>query len=229
MDSQHMVRYRRLASRSRGFEGTHTNQNAYLTAPTSNQVCLTLLIANILRIIFWFGHHFELPLLIQSFVVIFGMLVLMELCVRVRDKSSTFTISSAGPNRHRRLINGKRSVKKSNDNQSSIYAVSSSSSSSPSSWSPSSVAAGVTLSDSCSYQNWRPTTKPDAVLAPSGKHSTNNSFDDIEKDPSFHYESLASPSCSIKSKHRYQSLTENIEHSTKVYRSFENMKCELLV
>lgn len=58
------------------------------------KVCLTLLLANILRIMFWFGHHFELPLLIQSFVMIGGMLAMMEICVRVKDKGSSFTISS---------------------------------------------------------------------------------------------------------------------------------------
>lgn len=192
---------------------------------TMSSVCLTLLIANILRIIFWFGHHFELPLLIQSFVVITGMLVLMELCVRVRDKSSSFTISAGGPHRQRRLINGKRSSStrrsSSSDNQSSIYAVSSS----PLSASQVASATGVTLSDSCSYQNWRPTTRPGAVLAPNGGASTNG-VDQIEQDYSYRYESLT-PSCNIRSQHRYQSLMENIENSTDSSWSLKNMKCEL--
>lgn len=51
----------------------------------STYVCLTQLIANILRIAFWFGHPFEIPLLIQSCVMIIGQLLLMELCVRVKS------------------------------------------------------------------------------------------------------------------------------------------------
>ncbi|GLJ59015.1 hypothetical protein SUGI_1488510 [Cryptomeria japonica] len=52
--------------------------------------------ANILRIMFWFGHHFELPLLIQSFVMIAGMMAMMEICIRVKDKRSSYTISAIG-------------------------------------------------------------------------------------------------------------------------------------
>ncbi|CAL1544814.1 unnamed protein product [Lymnaea stagnalis] len=55
-------------------------------------VCLALLIANILRIMFWFGKHFELPLLAQSIIMIFTMLILVQLCVDV--KSRTEIISS---------------------------------------------------------------------------------------------------------------------------------------
>lgn len=62
----------------------------------STYVCLTLLIANILRIMFWFGHHFESPLLIQSFVMIAGMMAMMEICVRVKNKRSPYTISAIG-------------------------------------------------------------------------------------------------------------------------------------
>ncbi|KAH7642421.1 pq-loop repeat-containing protein 1-like protein [Dermatophagoides farinae] len=50
-------------------------------------VCLTLLIANILRIMFWFGKHFETALLIQSIVMILAMFFLLELCVRVRNSN----------------------------------------------------------------------------------------------------------------------------------------------
>lgn len=53
----------------------------------SNYVCLTLLIANILRIEFWFGKHFETPLLVQSIVMIICMLVMLEICIRVHSKS----------------------------------------------------------------------------------------------------------------------------------------------
>ncbi|CAF3708779.1 unnamed protein product [Rotaria sp. Silwood1] len=53
----------------------------------SNYVCLTLLIANIIRIEFWFGKHFEIPLLVQSIVMIICMLIMLELCIRVYSKS----------------------------------------------------------------------------------------------------------------------------------------------
>lgn len=50
-------------------------------------VCFTLLIANILRILFWFGKHFELPLLLQSIIMTFAMLALVHLCVTVKHKT----------------------------------------------------------------------------------------------------------------------------------------------
>lgn len=50
----------------------------------STYVCLALLIANILRILFWFGHPFELPLLAQSVIMIIAMLVMLELCIRIK-------------------------------------------------------------------------------------------------------------------------------------------------
>lgn len=50
-------------------------------------VCLVLLIANTLRILFWFGKHFELPLLAQSVVMIAGMLIMVNLCVDVRNRN----------------------------------------------------------------------------------------------------------------------------------------------
>lgn len=53
----------------------------------SNYVCLTLLIANILRIEFWFGKRFETPLLIQSIVMILCMLIMLELWTRVHAKT----------------------------------------------------------------------------------------------------------------------------------------------
>ncbi|CAF1012979.1 unnamed protein product [Didymodactylos carnosus] len=53
----------------------------------SNYVCLTLLIANIIRIEFWFGKHFETPLLLQSIIMIICMLIMLELWTRVHTKS----------------------------------------------------------------------------------------------------------------------------------------------
>ncbi|CAG9784290.1 unnamed protein product [Diatraea saccharalis] len=50
-------------------------------------VCLALLIANTLRILFWFGKRYELPLLIQSIVMNVTMFVMIHLCVTVRKKN----------------------------------------------------------------------------------------------------------------------------------------------
>lgn len=50
-------------------------------------VCLALLVANTLRILFWFGKRYELPLLIQSIVMNTTMFAMIHLCVTVRKKS----------------------------------------------------------------------------------------------------------------------------------------------
>ncbi|CAG0914988.1 unnamed protein product [Notodromas monacha] len=61
-------------------------------------VCLALIVAGILRITFWFGHPYEVPLLLQSVVMVLMMLAIVHLCVEVRskqdivrDKLRTFT------------------------------------------------------------------------------------------------------------------------------------------
>ncbi|XP_057371074.1 solute carrier family 66 member 2-like isoform X1 [Daphnia carinata] len=66
-------------------------------------VCLTLLIANILRILFWFGNHYEIPLLIQSIFMNFTMLAIIQLCVKVKQskqvihgKEKLFTADGTG-------------------------------------------------------------------------------------------------------------------------------------
>lgn len=86
---------------------------------------------------FWFGHRFETPLLIQSFVMITGMLAMMEICVRVKDKRSSYTISAIGfgssnhSSRSRRFLNnGKRHRNGTSSESLPIYSVLSSSSSS---------------------------------------------------------------------------------------------------
>lgn len=58
-------------------------QNA---AGFSNYVCLTLLVANIIRIEFWFGKQFEIPLLLQSIVMIICMLIMLEIWTRVHAR-----------------------------------------------------------------------------------------------------------------------------------------------
>jgi len=57
----------------------------------SPMVCFVLLMANSLRILFWFGKHFELPLLAQSFIMVVAMIAMVELCARVRSKQETAT------------------------------------------------------------------------------------------------------------------------------------------
>ena len=54
----------------------------------STHVCLVLTVANILRIMFWFGVHFETPLLLQSFVMIMTMLLMLQLCVETKHRAS---------------------------------------------------------------------------------------------------------------------------------------------
>lgn len=50
----------------------------------STYVCLVLLVANILRILFRFGRYFETLLLWQSIIMIATMLVMLNLCTDVR-------------------------------------------------------------------------------------------------------------------------------------------------
>ncbi|XP_076057993.1 solute carrier family 66 member 2 [Oratosquilla oratoria] len=49
-------------------------------------VCLVLLIANTLRILFWFGHWFELPLLCQSIIMTVAMMIMVSLCVSMKSR-----------------------------------------------------------------------------------------------------------------------------------------------
>ncbi|XP_071448294.1 solute carrier family 66 member 2 [Hetaerina americana] len=50
-------------------------------------VCLALIVANTLRIIFWFAKSYEFPLLLQSIIMNFAMFVMVHLCVKVQEKS----------------------------------------------------------------------------------------------------------------------------------------------
>lgn len=54
----------------------------------STFVCLTLLLANILRVAFWFGHAFETPLLVQSALMILAQILLLQLCIRVKRQNA---------------------------------------------------------------------------------------------------------------------------------------------
>lgn len=58
----------------------------------STHVCLVLLVANTLRILFWFGHPFELPLLAQSIIMILTMMVMLQLCTRVKALHDMSTV-----------------------------------------------------------------------------------------------------------------------------------------
>lgn len=57
----------------------------------STYVCLVLLVANILRILFRFGRYFETLLLWQSIIMIATMLVMLNLCTDVRMASELNT------------------------------------------------------------------------------------------------------------------------------------------
>ncbi|CAM9336916.1 unnamed protein product, partial [Lampetra planeri] len=50
----------------------------------STYVCMVLLVANILRILFRFGRYFETLLLWQSIIMIATMLIMLNLCTNVR-------------------------------------------------------------------------------------------------------------------------------------------------
>ncbi|KAL5278844.1 PQLC1 family protein [Megaselia abdita] len=54
----------------------------------SLHVCLALLVANSLRILFWFSKRFELPLLVQSVVMNITMFLMIDLCVRVKRNNT---------------------------------------------------------------------------------------------------------------------------------------------
>ncbi|KAJ8975420.1 hypothetical protein NQ317_018929 [Molorchus minor] len=74
-------------------------------------VCLALLIGNTLRIMFWFGKHFEYPLLIQSLIMNMTMFIMIHLCVRVRNRNQLLQarqkIFTAKPYEVKRLLNSK--------------------------------------------------------------------------------------------------------------------------
>ncbi|XP_040044259.1 solute carrier family 66 member 2 isoform X2 [Gasterosteus aculeatus] len=57
----------------------------------STYVCLVLLVANILRILFRFGRYFETLLLWQSIIMIATMLIMLNLCTDVRVASDLNT------------------------------------------------------------------------------------------------------------------------------------------
>ncbi|XP_071813659.1 solute carrier family 66 member 2-like isoform X1 [Apostichopus japonicus] len=73
----------------------------------STHVCLVLLAASTLRILFWFGHPFELPLLAQSIIMFVTMMALIRLCTNVRalNEISTvkrvFTDKPSSPSSHK--------------------------------------------------------------------------------------------------------------------------------
>ncbi|KAJ8042300.1 PQ-loop repeat-containing protein 1 [Holothuria leucospilota] len=73
----------------------------------STHVCLVLLIASTLRILFWFGHPFELPLLAQSIIMFVTMMALLRVCTNVRalNEISTakrvFTDQPSSPSSHK--------------------------------------------------------------------------------------------------------------------------------
>ncbi|XP_074603478.1 solute carrier family 66 member 2 isoform X2 [Brevipalpus obovatus] len=51
-------------------------------------VCFILLIANITRIFYWIGQRYNVVLLYQSFIMIFVMFAMIEICVRVKQRTT---------------------------------------------------------------------------------------------------------------------------------------------
>ncbi|WVN90572.1 uncharacterized protein L203_105812 [Cryptococcus depauperatus CBS 7841] len=47
----------------------------------SHDICGVVIIANIIRIFFWLGNRFEIPLLIQSILLIISQLFLLAICL----------------------------------------------------------------------------------------------------------------------------------------------------
>ncbi|KAM6899213.1 solute carrier family 66 member 2 [Xenentodon cancila] len=70
------------------YRDIHRSQNA---EGFSTYVCLVLLVANILRILFRCGHYFEAPLLWQSVIMIITMLIMLNLCTHVRMATEVST------------------------------------------------------------------------------------------------------------------------------------------
>ncbi|XP_039989847.1 solute carrier family 66 member 2 [Xiphias gladius] len=66
-------------------------QRSSNTEGFSTRVCLVLLIANILRILFWIGKQFELTLLLQSVVMIVAMFAMLHLCCTVQNTNRVST------------------------------------------------------------------------------------------------------------------------------------------
>ncbi|CDS09265.1 hypothetical protein LRAMOSA10625 [Lichtheimia ramosa] len=64
------------------------------SAGFNSMTCAVLLIANILRIFFWFGKRFDTTLFAQSIVMILAQLVLLEIVVRYRHHPSPLTLYS---------------------------------------------------------------------------------------------------------------------------------------
>ncbi|WVQ63896.1 uncharacterized protein L199_002052 [Kwoniella botswanensis] len=63
----------------------------------SHDVCGVLLIANIIRVFFWLGNRFEIPLLIQSLLLIISQLVLLAICLHYKTPSESSNYAPLSP------------------------------------------------------------------------------------------------------------------------------------
>eukprot|EP00742_Colponemidia_sp_Colp-10_P007279 GILJ01007826.1.p1 GENE.GILJ01007826.1~~GILJ01007826.1.p1 ORF type:complete len:271 (-),score=37.26 GILJ01007826.1:248-943(-) len=66
----------------------------------STFVSLILLVSNILRIFFWNGKRFETALLLQAFVMIIAQLIMLELCIRVKQRSGGYELVDKRRRKH---------------------------------------------------------------------------------------------------------------------------------
>jgi len=60
-------------------------------------VCGVLLIANIIRVFFWLGNRFEIPLLVQSLLLILSQLLLLSICLHYSPRSETQSYAPLSP------------------------------------------------------------------------------------------------------------------------------------
>jgi uncharacterized protein with PQ loop repeat len=77
-------------------------------------VCLALLVANTLRILFWFGKQFETTLLVQSCIMNVTMFIMIELCVRTKRRQFLT------PQKSHYFLDGRRIKDESDDNDDHI-------------------------------------------------------------------------------------------------------------
>lgn len=79
----------------------------------SLHVCLALLIANTLRILFWFSSRFEIPLLVQSVVMNLTMFLMIHLCVTVRRNNAIMRTRERVFSGDETLLEARESINKS--------------------------------------------------------------------------------------------------------------------
>lgn len=68
----------------------------------AKEICGVLLCANGARVLWWFGEHYEIALLVQAVLMIAAQLFLLHLCLKFRPgtfANSAYSVSSSDPPR----------------------------------------------------------------------------------------------------------------------------------